>query len=174
MIVSAVSLLGRLLLVPVVLGLLCVQSLARGSETDALGSLFDKSNDWSVFKSSRKQSCTLVMGRQGEYIVYFGLSRHEDGMRFYFAFAKHGMNLSSDEKYNLEVKYDKGGLWREEVSGARVGDYGGFYINGLESKFVVDFAASQKMRVTIDGAKYGDFSIRGSREGMLRVFDCMD
>lgn len=95
-------------------------------------------------------------------------------MRFYFAFAKHGMELSLGEKYNLEVKYDKGGFWREEVSGAKVGDYGGFSINGLESNFVVDFAASRKIRVTIDGANYGDFSIRGSREGMLRVFDCMD
>jgi hypothetical protein len=171
---STVSLLGRLFLVPAVVGLLTVPSLARGSETETLGSLFDKSDDWSVFKNSPKQSCTLVMGKRDEYIVYFGLSRYDDGMKFFFAFAMRGMDLSSDEKHNIEVKYDRGGLWKEEVAGSMVGDYGGFYINGLQSKFVTDFAASREMRMAIDGVKYGEFSIRGAHEGILRVFDCMD
>ncbi len=85
---------------------------------------------------------------------------------------KKGLSFSRDKKYQVDITYNKGGTWADEAPGATAGDYGGIYINGLESKFVVDFAASSSLSVALDGVEYGDYSIRDARAGMQSIFDC--
>lgn len=166
---------GRLLLTCLLLCLFCGGSLASNGKEAASDRVYDSDGyHWTILMQPEKKSCSLVIGFEEDAMVYIGEDDWTDDVLFYFIFVKKGLSFSRSKNYDVGIEFGRDYRWRKEASGARVGDYGGVYVRGLDGKFGVNFAQAGAMVMKIDGKDYGAYDLTGAREGMLRLLKCED
>lgn len=175
MITSAMSLRTAFLLPFLFVCLSCNSSFARGVKGPVPDGVYDADGKhWTILMEPNKKSCSMVVHFDEDAMVYIGEDDWVDDVLFYFIFMKKGLNFEKDEIYDVEVQFGKDMTWRKEALGARVGNYGGVYLRGLDGEFGVNFSQSGAFFVSIDGKDYGLYELTGTREGMLRLLKCKD